>query len=690
MDAKTKTIILKQCVREILLLLLVMTVGLFGAYRVYAQTSITLKPGQTYDVGKAGRNTSVYINKPGTYTLKGKSNYVRVVICCGDVKCYLDDVSMHASASTNTGRRASPLNIVNDGGTVKLISTSDSYNQLVGYLNPAICKNGTKTKLVFETEDPYTPGVIQAEGGLDGAGIGCVAYASASPWYTDPTGNYVINSGTIRAKGGRRSAGIGGSLDGSLNGLTINGGNVVAVGGEDGAGIGGGYQGTAENITITGGTVRAENNNASGAAAIGGGGGYDGAGALAYGKNITISGGDVTAISSGLGAAIGGGINADGKNIRITGGNVNATTDGYYTNQTPAIGGGGGRYPGSTDVTITGGYIKANGGAEAVAIGTGGGQPGAGMTEYTPSAKVNISGGIVIAKKGKKKESFLRHNDMDIGSSSEHKDDVSVCITGGSVYANKIQNAKNDDGDKLHRVDVTCKEIYTDGDPVHFLADPAFTKDYSYGLNDVFLININKNKSTGMFYPWLPDTSGRIKLITVREHRSGKDDVEYCRYGDFKFSASSGNLLPPTDIVLNVTDPRERSGHAIGVPGEKKLYIDKMPVVASTEVITGYAWGIDEVVADPDGTLKPNTTFTNSDGEWICTDDQKGLNVITGPISYTVHYDPNVPRNASTKNQLSGSVDMAPSSSQSLKARLFLASIRTSPLTRENEPNMVT
>ena len=101
----------------LLLLLIVLAVGVIGAESVFAQTSITLKPGDTYNLSKAGKNTSVYINKPGTYTLKGTTRYVRVVITCGKVKCYLDDVNMNAGAYTQTGQVASPLNIVDDGGT---------------------------------------------------------------------------------------------------------------------------------------------------------------------------------------------------------------------------------------------------------------------------------------------------------------------------------------------------------------------------------------------------------------------------------------------------------------------------------------------------------------------------------------------------------------------------------------------
>lgn len=650
----TKRISKRKYVLPVLLLMLFATVCVFGTDDVFAQKSITLKPGQTYDVGKASKNTSVYINKKGDYTLKGTSRYVRVVICCGGVNCYLDGVNINCGIYSYTGSRASAMNIVNDGGVIKLISKAGTKNYFEGYMAPGIRKEGTKTNLVFETENPKKPGTIEAKGGVDNCGIGCVIYASAAPWYTEPTGNITINSGNIIATGGRQSAGIGGSLNGSLNGLTINGGDVKAYGNGDGAGIGAGYHGRAENITITGGTVYAQSEyGRNSAAAIGGGGGSSKENSDCYGKNITISGGNVTAVSQGGGAAIGGGGDSPGKNITISGGYVKARAEGKTSAGSSAIGAGGGNWRGDASVNITGGYVDAKGGEDTPAIGSGG---GTNISHVT--VNVNISGGTVIAKKGDKHASNTTHNDKDIGAGFNYNDNVDVRITGGSVYADNVQNAKNSNGDKLHRVNVTCKDIGNRTDIDYYLADAVCTNGYSYGLNDVKLIHLDEEHRTGMFYPWLPNTNERIKTCKLEVQGSEAGS----RYGDFNFSASSGNLLAATNIILNPLHPdsADDAGHAVGLPGENKLIIDKMPTIKPKKVILGYAWGgfyEQFIVAEPDGTLKPNTDFTDADGKWTCTDPEKQFSVVTRPFQYTVHYDANIPRSASTKGKFTGNMD---------------------------------
>ncbi len=128
----------------------------------------------------------------------------------------------------------------------------------------------------------------------------------------------VIESGTVTARGGIGSAGIGGHQKTSCGSITISGGNVTAIGADYAAGIGGGDSGNGGNITITGGTV-----NAIGVQRGAGiGGGYDGSAG-----NITISGGSVTATGyNNFGAGIGGGgYNTAVGTVTITGGTVIAT-----------------------------------------------------------------------------------------------------------------------------------------------------------------------------------------------------------------------------------------------------------------------------------------------------------------------------------------------------------------------------
>ena len=63
-----------------ILLLLVFAAGIAGADQVHADAliwhEVNMKPGDTYDVGKAKANTTVFIEKAGKYTLKGKSRNV--------------------------------------------------------------------------------------------------------------------------------------------------------------------------------------------------------------------------------------------------------------------------------------------------------------------------------------------------------------------------------------------------------------------------------------------------------------------------------------------------------------------------------------------------------------------------------------------------------------------------------------
>ena len=152
--------------------------------------------------------------------------------------------------------------------------------------NPAIWVDQGKTLTIKGT------GSLKAENVGWAAGIGGGEKL--------PCGNIVIESGTIVAKGGLRSSGIGsGGHDAdeanvaeqyaqtTCGDIEIKGGHITATGDSYGAGIGCGGRGTCGNITITGGTIVAtggENDSA----------GIGGANASTCG-DITITGGTVTA-----------------------------------------------------------------------------------------------------------------------------------------------------------------------------------------------------------------------------------------------------------------------------------------------------------------------------------------------------------------------------------------------------------
>lgn len=190
-------------------------------------------------------------------------------------------------------------------------------------------------------------------------------------------GAITINGGNINATGAFGCAGIGGisqigDEDGPSTGtVTINGGIVTATGGEYAPGIGiGGDNYSRIFIEIHGGTIQATGGMNGGA-----GIGSRENGAKAY-FDITITGGDVTAIGKNGGAGIGGGMNNNNGKITITGGTVIAT--GSDNDSGAGAGIGGGQYIESDvgqgsgiEVDISGGVIHATGGANAPGIGPG-------------------------------------------------------------------------------------------------------------------------------------------------------------------------------------------------------------------------------------------------------------------------------------------------------------------------------
>ena len=261
----------------------------------------------------------------------------------------------------------------------------DGNNELKsGVYKAGLEKNTSTGKLTLKDDNKEAgSGSLKANGGARSAGIGGSK--------DNGTNNITINGGTVTATGDYYSAGIGGGQSGSGKNITINGGTVNATGGLQGAGIGGGYSGSGENITINSGTVTA----AGGSYGAGIGGGYLGDHNSGNGgKDITINGGTVTAtggywsagIGGGSGSSGGGGINGSGENIKITGGTVIATGG----KEAAGIGGGDSGI-GGKNITIQGGTVTARGGENGAGIGGGSGGSGEAIT---------INGGAVDAKGG--------------------------------------------------------------------------------------------------------------------------------------------------------------------------------------------------------------------------------------------------------------------------------------------------
>ena len=226
----------------------------------------------------------------------------------------------------------------------------------------AIQKNRSEGQLCVQVMRGTT---VTCQGGYSGAGIGgsyAIRYFGTTYYNIDMFGHGVnmhfgsqtnpsLWSGTIIAKGGKYSAGIGGGRNGSGEKLYFYSGKIEATGGEMGAGIGGSYEGRGRDIYIYGGDISATGGTAG--AGIGGGcwtseQDMDGDTA-AY--NINIYGGKVYACGSYNGAGIGGGQFVPARDITITGGEVNA--HGAYG---AAI--GGGRWCHGQNITVTDAKLK--------------------------------------------------------------------------------------------------------------------------------------------------------------------------------------------------------------------------------------------------------------------------------------------------------------------------------------------
>ena len=226
----------------------------------------------------------------------------------------------------------------------------------------AIQKNRSEGQLCVQVMRGTT---VTCQGGYSGAGIGgsyAIRYFGTTYYNIDMYGHGVnmhfgsqtnpsLWSGTIIAKGGKYSAGIGGGRNGSGEKLYFYSGKIEAKGGEAGSGIGGSFKGRGRDIYIYGGDISATGGTAG--AGIGGGcwtseQDMDGDTA-AY--NINIYGGKVYACGSYNGAGIGGGQFVPARDITITGGEVNA--HGAYG---AAI--GGGRWCHGQNITVTDAKLK--------------------------------------------------------------------------------------------------------------------------------------------------------------------------------------------------------------------------------------------------------------------------------------------------------------------------------------------
>lgn len=333
-------------------------------------------------------------NEDGDITITGKSDENTVSVKDADVT--FKDLEIDRSASSTAA----------DGAAVSVSGNSsielDGKNTISSGMGHAGIEKADDNGTMTIKDDNNVSGSLTANGGFGGAGIGGGNGADGS--------DITISGGNVTANGGGHAAGIGGgssSYSGGGNGsdITISGGNVTANGGTAGAGIGGGGFGAGggagggiSNITIKDADVTAGAD--AGGAGIGSG---SASGWINYpsifpnwkaehpnegvASDITISGGRVKASGGDDSAGIGGGYLGSGSDITIKD-NADVTANGGKW----GAGIGGGRGGDGSDISISDSNVSASGGAAGAGIGGGRGGKGENVT-ISGSSTVSVKHG---------------------------------------------------------------------------------------------------------------------------------------------------------------------------------------------------------------------------------------------------------------------------------------------------------
>ena len=269
---------------------------------------------------KKGTGTLIAQNVKNGYagigTKEGSQGNTTIVLNGGHIKA----TGSMSSAGIGNGGKDDPTKseVIINGGEIEAVggNTRRRYGNCAGIGSMHITING---------------GNVTAIGGGRGAGIGSCS---------DKKNVEVdIKGGIIKATGGNYGAGIGGTDGGSSDQsvkVTIAGAttDITAIGKDDAPGIGATSDFAECTIEIKDGKIIATGN-------AGIGGGFEGTEGNRT-QDIVIGGGTIIATGSDGGAGIGGGDFASGGNITITGGSVTASTTGTGWGKTvaPAIGDG--------------------------------------------------------------------------------------------------------------------------------------------------------------------------------------------------------------------------------------------------------------------------------------------------------------------------------------------------------------
>ena len=387
------------------------------------KVSYTDKDGTKYDNEK---------NEDGDITITGKSDENTVSVKDADVT--FKDLEIDRSASSTAA----------DGAAVSVSGNSsielDGKNTISSGMGHAGIEKADDNGTMTIKDDNNVSGSLTANGGFGGAGIGGGNNADGS--------DITITGGAIIANGGFGGAGIGGgssSISGGGNGsdITISGGNVTANGGTAGAGIGGGDGDNANGLNKK-------------SDSTGGG----------RGSNITISGKNtiVNAEGGAEAAGIGGGRSGDADTIEITDSTVISNGhDSDNGNSGAGIGGGGfgaggGAGGGISNITIKDADVAAGADAGGAGIGSGRASGWISYPSIFPNWKaehpnegvasdITISGGRVKASGGDD-SAGIGGGYLGSGSDITIKDNADVTANGGKWGAG-IGGGRGGDGSDI-------------------------------------------------------------------------------------------------------------------------------------------------------------------------------------------------------------------------------------------------
>lgn len=371
-------------------------------------------------------------NEDGDITITGKSDENTVSVKDADVT--FKDLEIDRSASSTAA----------DGAAVSVSGNSsielDGKNTISSGMGHAGIEKADDNGTMTIKDDNNVSGSLTANGGFGGAGIGGGNGADGS--------DITISGGNVTANGGGHAAGIGGgssSYSGGGNGsdITISGGNVTANGGTAGAGIGGGDGDNANGLNKK-------------SDSTGGG----------RGSNITISGKNtiVKAEGGAEAAGIGGGRSGDADTIEITDSTVISNGHGSDTGNSGAgiggggFGAGGGAGGGISNITIKDADVTAGADAGGAGIGSGSASGWINYPSIFPNWKaehpnegvasdITISGGRVKASGGDD-SAGIGGGYLGSGSDITIKDNADVTANGGKWGAG-IGGGRGGDGSDI-------------------------------------------------------------------------------------------------------------------------------------------------------------------------------------------------------------------------------------------------